>query len=50
MLFDSRQGNDQFSGNFLIDDDVLHAAGIADLSHYAVDPTKPLLPDLYLDA
>ena len=39
-----------FSGNFLIDDDVLHAAGIADLSHYAVDPTKPLLPDLYLDA
>jgi len=39
-----------FSGNFLMDDDVLHAAGITDLSHYAVDPTKPLLPDLYLDA
>ena len=39
-----------FSGKFLIDDEVLHAAGITDLSHYAVDPAKPLLPDLYLDA
>ena len=39
-----------FSGNFLMDEDGLHAAGITDLSHYAVDPTRPLLPDLYLDA
>ena len=38
------------NGQFLIDDDVLRATGITDLSHYAVDPSKPLLPDLYLDA
>jgi citronellol/citronellal dehydrogenase len=38
-----------FSGHFLIDEDVLHAAGISDLSGYAVDPSQPLLPDLYLD-
>jgi citronellol/citronellal dehydrogenase len=38
-----------FSGRFLIDDDVLREAGIDDLSAYAVDPSKPLLPDLFLD-
>jgi citronellol/citronellal dehydrogenase len=38
-----------FSGQFLIDDDVLAQAGITDLSAYAVDPTQPLLPDLFLD-
>ena len=38
-----------FTGNFLIDDEVLRAAGITDLSGYAVDPTARLLPDLYLD-
>ena len=38
-----------FTGNFLIDDDVLREAGTTDLSHYAVDPSKPLLPDLFLD-
>ena len=37
-----------FSGQFLIDDDVLREAGIADLSAYAVDPSAPLLPDLFL--
>ncbi|MGH8032552.1 MAG: SDR family oxidoreductase [Luteimonas sp.] len=37
------------SGQFLIDDEVLRDAGITDLSHYAVDPTQPLLPDLFLD-
>ena len=25
------------------------SAGIADLSRYAVDPSKPLYPDLFLD-
>ncbi len=39
-----------FSGNFLIDDDVLREAGMSDFSSYIVDPTQPLLPDLYLDA
>jgi citronellol/citronellal dehydrogenase len=38
-----------FHGQFLIDDDVLRAAGITDLSPYAVDPSQPLLPDLFLD-
>ncbi len=38
-----------FSGQFLIDDEVLAAAGITDLSGYAVDPSQPLFPDLFLD-
>jgi citronellol/citronellal dehydrogenase len=38
-----------FSGQFLIDDQVLAAAGVTDLSGYAVDPGQPLLPDLFLD-
>ena len=38
-----------FNGQFLIDDDVLRAAGITDLAQYAVDPSQPLLPDLFLD-
>lgn len=38
-----------FSGNFLIDDEVLREAGVSDLSHYAIDPSLPLLPDLFLD-
>ena len=38
-----------FSGNFLIDEDVLREAGVTDFSGYAVDPSKPLLPDLFLD-
>ncbi|WP_298576006.1 NAD(P)-dependent oxidoreductase [uncultured Luteimonas sp.] len=38
-----------FTGRFLIDDEVLAEAGITDLSGYAVDPSQPLLPDLFLD-
>ena len=38
-----------FSGRFLIDDEVLAEAGVTDLSAYAVDPSQPLLPDLFLD-
>ncbi|MEO6104062.1 MAG: NAD(P)-dependent oxidoreductase [Pseudoxanthomonas sp.] len=37
-----------FSGNFLIDDEVLAAAGVTDLSSYAVDLSQPLYPDLFL--
>jgi len=37
------------SGNFFIDDEVLRTAGITDLGKYAVDPTKTLYPDLFLD-
>ena len=38
-----------FTGQFLIDDEVLRAAGVDDFDHYAIDPTQELLPDLYLD-
>jgi citronellol/citronellal dehydrogenase len=38
-----------FHGHFLIDDDVLFAAGITDFDGYAVDPSKKPLPDLFLD-
>ncbi|MBP8298221.1 MAG: NAD(P)-dependent oxidoreductase [Burkholderiales bacterium] len=38
------------TGNFYIDDEVLAAAGITDLSAYAVRPGSPLLPDIFLDA
>jgi citronellol/citronellal dehydrogenase len=37
------------TGNFFIDDEVLAAAGITDLSHYAVTPGAELLSDLFLD-
>ncbi len=39
-----------FAGQFLIDDEILSAAGVDDFSRYAVDPGQPLLPDLFLDA
>jgi citronellol/citronellal dehydrogenase len=38
-----------FSGQFLIDDDVLRETGVTDFSQYAVDPAARLLPDLFLD-
>jgi len=38
-----------FSGQFLLDDDVLRAAGVSDFAPYAVDPTQSPLPDLFLD-
>jgi citronellol/citronellal dehydrogenase len=38
-----------FHGRFLIDEDVLREDGVADFSQYAVDPRRPLLPDLFLD-
>jgi citronellol/citronellal dehydrogenase len=37
------------TGNFFIDEEVLGRAGVKDLAKYAVDPTKPLLTDLFLD-
>ena len=39
----------RFSGQFLIDETVLRETGVTDFSHYAVDPSQPLLPDLFLD-
>jgi len=41
--------SDDYFGHFLIDDDVLFAAGITDFSGYSVDPdAQHLLPDLFL--
>jgi len=37
------------TGNFFIDEDVLAAEGITDLSEYAVAPSTPLKSDLFLD-
>jgi citronellol/citronellal dehydrogenase len=37
-----------FTGNFLIDDTFLHAAGVTDFDRYRVDPSKPLLPDFFV--
>ncbi|MDY0021284.1 SDR family oxidoreductase [Arenimonas caeni] len=38
-----------FTGNFLIDETLLRERGVTDFSGYAVDPSQPLLPDLFLD-
>ncbi|MEF9419121.1 SDR family oxidoreductase [Xanthomonas citri] len=38
-----------FYGQFLIDDEVLAQAGVTDLRGYAMDPSRALLPDLFLD-
>ena len=39
----------ELSGRFLIDEALLRERGITDFSAYAVDPSQPLLPDLFLD-
>ena len=36
------------TGAFLIDEDVLREAGVDDFDAYAVEPGRPLLPDLFL--
>jgi citronellol/citronellal dehydrogenase len=37
-----------FSGNFCIDEDILREEGVTDFERYAVEPGKPLLPDLFV--
>lgn len=37
-----------FHGHFLVDEDVLRERGQTDFTSYAVDPSQPLLPDLFL--
>lgn len=39
----------EFYGRFLIDEEVLKEVGVTDFDRYAVEPGKPLLPDLFLD-
>lgn len=38
-----------FSGQALIDEDLLRAEGVSDFSRYAVDPTAELAPDILID-
>nr|XP_033782024.1 hydroxysteroid dehydrogenase-like protein 2 isoform X3 [Geotrypetes seraphini] len=38
-----------FTGNFVIDEQLLKKEGIQDFSAYAVSPGHPLLPDFFLD-
>jgi citronellol/citronellal dehydrogenase len=38
----------EFTGNFLIDEDVLREAGVTDFDPYAMSPGAELLPDLFL--
>lgn len=36
------------TGNFFIDDEVMAEEGITNLDHYAVDPTRDLMPDFFV--
>ncbi len=38
-----------FTGQFLIDDEVLSAEGVRDFDRFRVDPTVTLMPDLFID-
>lgn len=39
----------EFSGNFCIDDEILESDGVTDLTDYAVDPSKELYPDFFVE-
>jgi citronellol/citronellal dehydrogenase len=38
----------RYRGRFLIDEEVLRECGVSDFEPYAVEPGRPLLPDLFL--
>ena len=38
-----------FTGNFVLDEDILAANGTTDFSRYRVDPSVPLAPDFFVD-
>lgn len=37
------------TGQHFVDEDILRQSGIDDFSHYAIDPSKPLSEDVFLD-
>ena len=39
----------EFTGRFMLDDDVLAAEGMSDFDHYRVDPSSPLECDIFVD-
>ncbi|MER3464691.1 MAG: short chain dehydrogenase [Chitinophagaceae bacterium] len=44
-----RQSSMECSGNFFIDEEVLHNNGETDFAKYAVDPSQQLMRDIFLD-
>jgi len=38
-----------FTGQFVIDEDILREEGVTDFKHYAVDSSQSLMPDLFID-
>jgi citronellol/citronellal dehydrogenase len=40
--------SNECTGNFFIDEDILKQQGISDFTHYAVNPSQKLMPDLFL--
>ena len=38
----------EFTGQFLIDDNLLAASGVTEFDHYRVDPTQPLAKDFFV--
>lgn len=42
------KASSECTGNFFVDDDVLKAEGVTDLSSYAVDPSVDQIPDFFL--
>lgn len=44
-----QQPSEKYTGQTLIDEDVLKSAGVNDFTNYAVDPTSELQKDLFLD-
>jgi len=39
----------EFTGNFCVDDEVLEAEGVADLSSYSIDPSVQPAPDFFVE-
>lgn len=44
-----QENSEAVTGQFFIDEDYLRAQGETNFDQYALDPTKPLQPDLFLD-
>lgn len=38
------------TGNFFVDEELLRTRGVSDFSSYALNPSLPLFPDVYMDA
>ena len=43
------QPSREFTGNFCIDDEIMELAGVTDLSRYAVDASRELVPDFFVE-